>query len=138
MKGSRHNGDNGKLPYQYLYRKGRQDIQEAAVAFRDNDHILQVIDKIVSPLGELGIDESSPMVDARLPDGSRVNAVIPLYRCTGPCITIRKFSKEPYGIDDLVSFRLSAEMAQFLRACVQARINGHSGFRRNRQEDHYP
>jgi len=105
----------------YIEREGK--ISRAAVAFRDNDHILQVIDKIVSPLGRR-IDESSPMVDARLPDGSRVNAVIPPLSVHGPCITIRKFSKEPYGIDDLVSFgTLSAEMAQFLRACVQARIN---------------
>ena len=105
----------------YIEREGK--ISRAGIAFRDNGHIMQVIDKIVSPLGRR-IDESSPMVDARLPDGSRVNAVIPPLSVQGPCITIRKFSKEPYGIDDLVSFgTLSAEMAQFLRACVQARVN---------------
>ena len=105
----------------YIEREGK--ISRASIAFRDNGHIMQVIDKIVSPLGRR-IDESSPMVDARLPDGSRVNAVIPPLSVQGPCITIRKFSKEPYGIDDLVSFgTLSAEMAQFLRACVQARVN---------------
>jgi pilus assembly protein CpaF len=84
---------------------------------------MRVIDRIVSPLGRR-IDESSPTVDARLPDGSRVNAVIPPIALNGPTLTIRKFSKDPLTIDDLVRFgTFTNEMATFIKACVEARLN---------------
>ncbi|GLC28990.1 CpaF family protein [Clostridium omnivorum] len=93
------------------------------VKFRDKDQIMNVVDKIVSPLGRR-IDESSPMVDARLPDGSRVNIIIPPLALNGPTITIRKFAKDPYTIRNLIEFgTISADMAQFLDACVKARLN---------------
>jgi pilus assembly protein CpaF len=93
------------------------------VKFRDNEHVLHVIEKIVSPIGRR-IDEASPMVDARLPDGSRVNAVIPPLALKGPTITIRKFSKEPFTINDLIRFgTLTPEMAVFLDACVKVKLN---------------
>jgi pilus assembly protein CpaF len=91
--------------------------------FRDDDHIMRLIEKIVSPLGRR-IDESSPMVDARLPDGSRVNAIIPPLAIHGPSITIRKFAKRAYTDADLVRFgTLTAPMAELLRACVWSRLN---------------
>jgi len=93
------------------------------VRFRDSRHILKIIEKIVSPLGRR-IDESSPMVDARLPDGSRVNAIIPPLALKGPTLTIRKFSAEPLTVADLIRFgTLTEEMAEFLNACVRARLN---------------
>ena len=105
----------------YCERKGKLVLTD--VTFRDNEHVMQVIEKIVSPLGRR-IDESSPMVDARLPDGSRVNAIIPPLALKGPTITIRKFSEDPFVIDDLVTFgTLTNEMAIFLEACVKARLN---------------
>lgn len=105
----------------YAERKGKLELTD--VTFRDNDHVLQVIEKIVAPIGRR-IDESSPMVDARLPDGSRVNAIIPPLALNGPTITIRKFAKDPFGIQDLVNFgTLTQEMATFLDACVKARLN---------------
>ena len=91
--------------------------------FRDNHHVLHVLDRIVAPLGRR-IDESSPMVDARLKDGSRVNAVIPPLALCGPTITIRKFAEEPLTMKDLIGFgTLSNEMADFLAACVRIRLN---------------
>jgi pilus assembly protein CpaF len=105
----------------YVERKGHLEL--AAVKFRDNDHVLHVIEKIVSPIGRR-IDESSPMVDARLPDGSRVNAIIPPLALKGPTITIRKFAKEPFTVGDLVNFgTLTREMAEFLDACVKVKLN---------------
>jgi len=105
----------------YVERNGKLEL--TYVQFRDDEHVLHIIDKIVSPLGRR-IDESSPMVDARLPDGSRVNVIIPPLALNGPTITIRKFSKEPYKIEDLIGFgTLSKEMAVFLEACVNARLN---------------
>lgn len=105
----------------YVERKGKLILTD--VRFRDNEHVMNVIEKIVSPLGRR-IDESSPMVDARLPDGSRVNAIIPPLALNGPTITIRKFSKDPYTVADLVRFgTLSEEMATFLDACIKARLN---------------
>ncbi len=105
----------------YIEKDGK--IEKADISFRDDRHIMQIIEKIVSPLGRR-IDESSPMVDARLPDGSRVNAIIPPLAVRGPCITIRKFSKEPFKMADLIGFgTLNVEMANFLMACVQARLN---------------
>lgn len=92
-------------------------------SFKDDAHIMRVIEKIVMPLGRR-IDESSPMVDARLPDGSRVNAIIPPLAVKGPVITVRKFSREPYSIEDLIGFgTMTKEMAEFLRACVASRLN---------------
>lgn len=93
------------------------------VTFRDNQHVSRIIEKIVSPLGRR-IDESSPMVDARLPDGSRVNAIIPPLAINGPTLTIRKFSEKPFTVSDLVRMEtLSRDMAGFLEICVKARIN---------------
>ena len=105
----------------YVERKGKVELTE--VEFRDDEQVMHIIEKIVAPLGRR-IDESSPMVDARLPDGSRVNAIIPPLALNGPTITIRKFSKDPFQIDDLVQFgTLTKEMATFLQACVKARLN---------------
>ncbi|WP_197046663.1 CpaF family protein [Oceanobacillus salinisoli] len=105
----------------YCERKGKLVLTD--VKFRDNEHVMHVIEKIVAPLGRR-VDESSPMVDARLPDGSRVNAIIPPLSLNGPTITIRKFSEDPFVIDDLVQFgTLTKEMAIFLDACVKARLN---------------
>ncbi|HHW13738.1 MAG TPA: CpaF family protein [Firmicutes bacterium] len=105
----------------YVERHGKLELTD--VVFRDNGHVMQVIEKIVAPLGRR-IDEASPMVDARLPDGSRVNAVIPPLSLVGPCITIRKFSRDPFTIHDLVRFgTLNEQMAWFLEACVKARLN---------------
>jgi len=91
--------------------------------FRDDDHIMRIVQRIVGPLGRR-IDESSPMVDARLPDGSRVNVIIPPLSVKGPSITIRKFSRIPYSADDLVRFNtLSPAMVTLLRACIVGRLN---------------
>ncbi len=105
----------------YVERKGKLVLTD--VRFRDDAHVMHVIEKIVAPLGRR-IDESSPLVDARLPDGSRVNAIIPPLALKGPCLTIRKFSKDPLTVDDLVSFgTLTRDMAEFLRACVEGKLN---------------
>ena len=105
----------------YVERNGKIHLTD--VKFRDNEHVMHVIEKIVAPLGRR-IDESSPMVDARLPDGSRVNAIIPPVALNGPTITIRKFSKDPLQVEDLIGFgTLTREMALFLEACVKARLN---------------
>jgi pilus assembly protein CpaF len=91
--------------------------------FKDDAHVLRVIGRIVTPLGRR-VDEASPMVDARLPDGSRVNAIIPPLAVHGPHLNIRKFSRVPYTADDLVNFGTYAQqMMAFLRACVGARLN---------------
>jgi pilus assembly protein CpaF len=105
----------------YVEKKGKIILTD--IKFSDDDQVMQVIDKIVAPLGRR-IDESSPMVDARLPDGSRVNAIIPPLSLVGPVLTIRKFSKVPYTIEDLINMKsLNREMAVFLNACVKARLN---------------
>ncbi len=91
--------------------------------FIDGDHLLRIIDKIVAEIGRR-IDEKSPMVDARLPDGSRVNAIIPPLAIDGPFLTIRKFAKEPFQVDDLIRFgTLNAASAKFLQACIVGRLN---------------
>jgi pilus assembly protein CpaF len=106
-----------------VYVEKRGKIQLSDVTFVDEQHVLRVIDRIVAPLGRR-IDESSPMVDARLPDGSRVNAVIRPIALCGPTISIRKFRKEGITIDDLIRFgSLTREMAEFLSACVRASLN---------------
>jgi pilus assembly protein CpaF len=105
----------------YVERGGR--IEATSVRFRDADHVLHTIERIVAPIGRR-IDEGSPMVDARLPDGSRVNAIVPPLSLVGPCLTIRKFSKDPFSIDDLIAFgTLTRQMADFLEACVKSRLN---------------
>ncbi len=105
----------------YIERKGK--IFRVPLIFENNDHVMRIIERIVSPLGRR-IDESSPYVDARLPDGSRVNAVIPPISLVGPVITIRKFSKKPITVEQMVEFgSISPEAVEFLKACVLARIN---------------
>ncbi|MGQ0830506.1 MAG: CpaF family protein [Microthrixaceae bacterium] len=105
----------------YVERVGR--IERTAASFVDETHLRRIIDKIVSQVGRR-IDEAVPMVDARLPDGSRVNAVIHPLAVGGPFLTIRKFSADPYQIDDLIRFgTLNAHAARFLQACVVGRLN---------------
>ena len=105
----------------FVERKGK--LQLTNVQFHDDAHLMTIIERIVSPLGRR-IDESSPLVDARLADGSRVNAIVPPLSLIGPCVTIRKFTKNPLSIDNLVGFgTLSEEMAEFLEACIRARLN---------------
>ena len=105
----------------FVEREGRLERSDAS--FVDNAHLLRIIDKIVSQVGRR-IDESSPMVDARLPDGSRVNAIIPPLSLKGPTLTIRKFSRDPYTMDDLINFNsLTPQAAQFLAACVKGKLN---------------
>jgi pilus assembly protein CpaF len=105
----------------YVERAGR--IERTSASFVDETHLRRIIDKIVSQVGRR-IDEATPMVDARLPDGSRVNAVIHPLAIGGPFLTIRKFSKDPYQIDDLIRFgTLNAHSARFLQACVVGRLN---------------
>ncbi|HEY1011572.1 MAG TPA: CpaF family protein, partial [Herpetosiphonaceae bacterium] len=106
-----------------IFIESRGKIRLSPVTFVDDDHLMRVLYRIVSPLGRR-IDESSPMVDARLPNGSRVNAVIRPISLIGPVLTIRKFSKKPLGPQDLVGFgAITADMMEFLAACVKARIN---------------
>lgn len=105
----------------YCERNGLLTLTD--IQFDDDNHVLRIIEKIVSPIGRR-IDESTPMVDARLPDGSRVNCIIPPLSLVGPTITIRKFSKDPFTISDLINFgTLTSQMADFLKACVQGRMN---------------
>jgi pilus assembly protein CpaF len=105
----------------YVERAGK--LEKTTVKFVDDAHVLRIVDKIVSQIGRR-IDESSPMVDARLPDGSRVNAIIPPLALRGPTLTIRKFSRDPYTINDLIAFgSISAKAAQFLAACVRGKLN---------------
>jgi pilus assembly protein CpaF len=93
------------------------------IKFIDDQHVLRIIEKIVTEIGR-HVNEQSPMVDARLPDGSRVNAIIPPLAIDGPFLTIRKFSKEPFQVDDLIRFgTLNEESAKFLQACIVGRLN---------------
>jgi pilus assembly protein CpaF len=105
----------------YIEKRGKLEL--SPVVFRDTEHVLNIIDRIVSPLGR-HIDEASPMVDARLSDGSRVNVIIPPLSLVGPVITIRKFSKEPITAKDLLGFgSLSPRMLAFLEACIKGKLN---------------
>lgn len=105
----------------YVERKGKLTLTN--VQFVDDQHLERIIDKIVSQVGRR-IDESSPMVDARLPDGSRVNAIIPPLSVRGPCLTIRKFRKDPLSMEDLIKFgTLTPMSAQFLEMCVKGALN---------------
>lgn len=105
----------------YVERGGK--VQRVDMTFLNDEHVLRIIDRIIAPLGRR-IDQSSPRVDARLPDGSRVNAIIEPLSLVGPVITVRKFAARPFTVDDLVRFgTASAEMFEFLRCCVEARLN---------------
>jgi len=105
----------------YVERAGK--LQETSVQFKNDDHVLRVIEKIVAPLGRR-IDDATPYVDARLPDGSRVHAIIPPLALKGPCLTIRKFSAKPFTINDLIGFgTLTPPMARFLETAIAARLN---------------
>src|SRR5437660_4430923 len=105
----------------YIERAGKLEMTNTS--FLDDAHLMRIIDKIVSPIGRR-IDESSPMVDARLPDGSRVNAIIPPLALRGPTLTIRKFSRDPYTMDDLITFgTVTPRAAHFLSACVRGKLN---------------
>ena len=105
----------------YIERSGKLELTN--VVFQNDDHVMRIIDRIIAPIGRR-VDESSPMVDARLTDGSRVNAIIPPLSLVGPVITIRKFSASPFTTDDLIRFgTATADMFDFLKACVEARLN---------------
>jgi pilus assembly protein CpaF len=105
----------------YIEREGR--LYETDVRFDSDEHVKRIIDRIISPLGRR-CDESSPMVDARLPDGSRINAIIPPLSLTGPTMTIRKFSRDPLTMEHLVQFgTVSPEFVEFMNACVRGKLN---------------
>ena len=105
----------------YIEQEGK--LTMSPVTFETNGQLLQVIDRVVSSIGRR-VDESSPMVDARLKDGSRVNVIIPPLALNGPTMTIRKFAAERFNIDDLIRFEtMTREMAEFLRAAVRSRLN---------------
>src|SRR5487761_2124156 len=105
----------------YIERSGKLELTN--VVFQNDDHVMRIIDRIIAPIGRR-VDESSPMVDARLTDGSRVNAIIPPLSLVGPVVTIRKFAASPFTVDDLVRFGTATpDMFDFLKACVEARLN---------------
>jgi pilus assembly protein CpaF len=105
----------------YVERRGK--LQKTSAIFRDDAHLLQVIERIVSAVGRR-VDESSPMVDARLKDGSRVNAIIPPLALDGPVLSIRRFAVDPFRMADLLQFgALTEQLAEVLRGAVQARLN---------------
>jgi pilus assembly protein CpaF len=105
----------------YIERKGM--IEKVNTTFESDEHLMRIIDRIVAPLGRR-IDESSPYVDARLPDGSRVNAIIPPLSLIGPVLTIRKFAKTPLTVENMIDFgTITPEAIEFLKACVIARLN---------------
>jgi pilus assembly protein CpaF len=105
----------------YIEREGRLELTN--VTFQNDEHVMKIIQRIIAPIGRR-VDESSPMVDARLADGSRVNAIIPPLSLVGPVITIRKFAATPFTVEDLIRFGTATpEMFEFLEACVKARLN---------------
>jgi pilus assembly protein CpaF len=105
----------------YVERRGK--LEKTDIKFRDNDHLLQIIDRIVSKVGRR-VDETSPMVDARLPDGSRVNAIIPPLALDGPTMSIRRFGANPLRLEDLLNYKaFTPEMAMLMEACIKARLN---------------
>jgi pilus assembly protein CpaF len=105
----------------YVERRGK--LEKTDVKFRDNDHLLQIIDRIVSKVGRR-VDETSPMVDARLPDGSRVNAIIPPLALDGPSLSIRRFGSNPLKLEDLLNYKaFTPEMAMLMEAAIKARLN---------------
>src|SRR5439155_3537990 len=100
----------------YVERRGK--LEKTEIKFRDNDHLLQIIDRIVSKVGRR-VDETSPMVDARLPDGSRVNAIIPPLALDGPTVSIRRFGTNPLKLEDLLNYKaFTPEMAMLMEACI--------------------
>src|SRR5437868_1459260 len=105
----------------YVERRGK--LEKAEITFRDNDHLMQIIDRIVSKVGRR-VDETNPMVDARLPDGSRVNAVIPPIALDGASLSIRRFGANPLKLEDLLNYKaFTPEMAMLMEACIKARLN---------------
>jgi pilus assembly protein CpaF len=105
----------------YIERRGKLELTD--VVFNDDAHLMKIIDKIVSRVGRR-VDESSPMVDARLPDGSRINAIIPPLAIDGPMMSIRRFAAIPYTMDDILGFKtLTPEMAEILEGLVKAKLN---------------
>lgn len=105
----------------YVERRGK--LEKTDVKFRDNEHLLQIIDRIVSKIGRR-VDETSPMVDARLPDGSRVNAIIPPLALDGPSLSIRRFGANPLKLEDLLNYKaFTPDMALLMEACIKARLN---------------
>jgi pilus assembly protein CpaF len=105
----------------YVERRGK--MEKSDVTFRDNDHLLQIIDRIVSKVGRR-VDETSPMVDARLPDGSRVNAIISPLALDGASVSIRRFGANPLKLEDLLNYKaFTPEMAMLMEACIKARLN---------------
>src|SRR5919205_24710 len=105
----------------YVERRGK--LEKTDIKFRDNDHLLQIIDRIVSKVGRR-VDETSPMVDARLPDGSRVNAIIPPLALDGPSMSIRRFGANPLKLEDLLNYKaFTPEMAMLMEAFIKARLN---------------
>ncbi len=105
----------------YVEQDGK--IHATGIRFRDDQHVMRIIEKIVSEVGRR-VDESQPYVDARLPDGSRVNAIIPPLALNGPCLTVRKFSQQPYTDEDLIGFgTFSAAMRDVLSACIRLKVN---------------
>ena len=109
--------------YKDIYVEKHGKLQKITMAFRDNRHLLQIIDRIVSRVGRR-IDETSPMVDARLPDGSRVNAIIPPLALNGPTVSIRRFGVRPVMLEDLLNFKaLTTEMVEFLEGAVRSKLN---------------
>jgi len=105
----------------YIERNGL--LERTNIQFRDDEHLRQIIDRIVSAVGRR-VDESSPMVDARLPDGSRVNAIIPPLALDGPCVSIRRFGRDPLTAEDLLrNNTLTSPMMELIRGCVRARLN---------------
>jgi pilus assembly protein CpaF len=105
----------------YVERRGK--LEKSDVKFRDNEHLLQIIDRIVSKVGRR-VDETSPMVDARLPDGSRFNAIIPPLALDGATVSIRRFGANPLKLEDLLNYKaFTPEMAMLLEACIKARLN---------------
>src|SRR6266536_5209436 len=105
----------------YIERSGKLELTN--VVFQNDDHVMRIIDRIIAPICRR-VDESSPMVDARLTDGSRVNAIIPPLSLVGPVLTIRRFPKNPLSVEDFIRLgSTTREMAEFLRAAVQAKLN---------------
>jgi len=105
----------------YVERNGR--LTQTSVAFHDNRHLMQVVQRIVNRMGRR-VDETSPMVDARLPDGSRLNAIIPPLAIDGPLVSVRRFGAVPLGVEDLLKYHsIDSEMLKFLAACIEARVN---------------
>jgi len=109
--------------YRHVYVERNGLLESTSIQFRDDAHLMSIIDRIVSAIGRR-VDESSPMVDARLADGSRVNAIIPPLSVDGPCLSIRRFGRDPLAADDLLDNRsLTPPMLELLQGCVKARLN---------------